>query len=38
MKGLLAVILFSLLISISECEVSERAKRLAEKLTNLNIN
>ena len=32
MKGLLAVILFSLLISISECEVSERAKRLAEKL------
>ena len=32
MKGLLAVILVSLLISISECEVSERAKRLAEKL------
>ena len=32
MKGLLAVILFSLLISISECEVSERAIRLAEKL------
>ena len=37
MKGLLAVILFSLLISISECEVSERAKRLAEKLIKIKI-
>ena len=32
MKGLLSVILVSLLISISECEVSERAKKLAESL------
>ena len=32
MKGILSVILVSLLISISECEVSERAKKLAESL------
>ena len=32
MKGLLSVILVSLLISISECEVSARAKKLAESL------
>ena len=32
MKGLLSVILVSLLISISECEVSARAKKLAENL------
>ena len=32
MKGLLSVILVSLLISISECEVSSRAKKLAENL------
>ena len=32
MKGILSVILVSLLISISECEVSARAKKLAESL------
>lgn len=32
MKGILSVILVSLLISISECQVSERAKKLAESL------
>ena len=35
MKGFLTIILVSYLISISECEVSETAKRIVEKLRNI---